>query len=242
MDLWPEKAGPRQPVDSSRGPTLTALLRAIQEIEGEFWVACFIRIRRIGSDELVATMRNATRSRAYIDIPLQHIDRSNAAHACGGKTSRHHIENLIDKLRAGIPGLACARPSSLDSPARLTRSSRRLLEFIDALDLNGSASSNIPGRRVAPRQKCQTKSRPRSRTRAIESRCRIQQKIAHELAREKSWTRLKLLVDQPHIGRTEADAPDVDARVVLSKPAPVGDSLAKQSLEAADTISWLGLL
>src|SRR6202140_3532543 len=32
MDLWSSKAGPRQPVDSSRGPTLTALLREIQKI------------------------------------------------------------------------------------------------------------------------------------------------------------------------------------------------------------------
>src|SRR5438128_6896579 len=38
MDLWREKAGPRQPVDSARGPTLTKLLREIQKIEGEFWV------------------------------------------------------------------------------------------------------------------------------------------------------------------------------------------------------------
>ena len=38
MDLWQAKAGPRQPVDSSRGPTLAALLREIQKIEGEFWV------------------------------------------------------------------------------------------------------------------------------------------------------------------------------------------------------------
>jgi len=30
-------------------------------------------------------------------------------------------------------------------------------------------------------------------------------------------------VDQPHIGRSEGDAPDVDARVVLSEPAPVGE-------------------
>src|SRR4026207_2221349 len=32
MDLWTAKAGPRQPVDSTRGPTLTGLLRQIQEI------------------------------------------------------------------------------------------------------------------------------------------------------------------------------------------------------------------
>jgi ribosomal protein S12 methylthiotransferase len=51
----------------------------------------------------------------------------------------------------------------------------------------------------------------------------IQQKIAYELAREKVGRKLKILVDQPHSARTEADAPDVDGRVVLSKPAPVGE-------------------
>src|SRR6266536_5442942 len=38
MDLWSAKAGPRQPIDSARGPTLAALVRETQEIEGEFWV------------------------------------------------------------------------------------------------------------------------------------------------------------------------------------------------------------
>ena len=51
----------------------------------------------------------------------------------------------------------------------------------------------------------------------------LQQKIAHEIAREKIGSELKLLVDQPHVARTEADAPDVDARVILSKAAPVGE-------------------
>ncbi|MBA3650693.1 MAG: radical SAM protein, partial [Chthoniobacterales bacterium] len=38
MDLWAEKAGPRQPVDSSRGLTLSALLREMEEVAGEFLV------------------------------------------------------------------------------------------------------------------------------------------------------------------------------------------------------------
>jgi ribosomal protein S12 methylthiotransferase len=50
----------------------------------------------------------------------------------------------------------------------------------------------------------------------------LQQSIAHDLAREKIGSELKLLVDQPHIARSEADAPDVDARVVLAQSAPVG--------------------
>jgi ribosomal protein S12 methylthiotransferase len=56
----------------------------------------------------------------------------------------------------------------------------------------------------------------------------IQQRIAHEIAREKIGRELKLLVDQPHIARTEADAPDVDARVILSKAAPVGEFITRK--------------
>jgi ribosomal protein S12 methylthiotransferase len=55
----------------------------------------------------------------------------------------------------------------------------------------------------------------------------MQQSIAHDLAREKIGSELKLLVDQPHIARSEADAPDVDARVVLSDPAPVGEFIRR---------------
>src|SRR5207302_4243004 len=74
MDLWPEKAGPRQPVDSSRGPTLAALLRAIQEIEGDFWVRLLYTHPAHWSDELIATIAECGKVARYIDIPLQHID------------------------------------------------------------------------------------------------------------------------------------------------------------------------
>ena len=56
----------------------------------------------------------------------------------------------------------------------------------------------------------------------------IQQKIAHEFAREKVGRELKLLVDQPHIARTPADAPDVDARVILSSPATPGEFVRRK--------------
>ncbi len=51
----------------------------------------------------------------------------------------------------------------------------------------------------------------------------VQQTIAHDVAREKIGSELKLIVDHPHMARSEGDAPDVDTRVVLSKPAPVGE-------------------
>jgi tRNA A37 methylthiotransferase MiaB len=51
----------------------------------------------------------------------------------------------------------------------------------------------------------------------------VQQRIAREIASANVGRELRLLVDQPLIARTESDAPDVDARVILSEPAIVGE-------------------
>src|SRR5207248_7377552 len=101
MDLWPTKAGPRQPIDSRHGPTLAALLRNIQQIEGEFWVRLLYTHPAHWSDELIETIRQCDKVARYIDIPLQHIDDS-VLRRMRRETSRSHIENLIYKLRAGI--------------------------------------------------------------------------------------------------------------------------------------------
>src|SRR5213080_461329 len=96
MDLWQVKAGPRQPVDSTHGPTLAALLREIQKIEGEFWVRLLYTHPAHWSDELIETIAGCDKVARYIDIPLQHIDES-VLRRMRRETSRAHIENLIRK-------------------------------------------------------------------------------------------------------------------------------------------------
>jgi ribosomal protein S12 methylthiotransferase len=222
MDLWPEKAGPRQPVDSSRGPTLAALLRAIQEIEGEFWVRLLYTHPAHWSDELITTIAECDKVARYIDIPLQHIDES-MLHRMRRETSRDHIENLIDKLRAGITGLALRTTFIVGFPGETDAEFEVLLEFIQRTRFerlgifkysqeDGSRAAKMPDQIPAKIKNA------RHQTAML-----IQQKIAYELARKKVGRELKILVDQPHSARTEADAPDVDGRVVLSKPAPVGE-------------------
>ena len=51
----------------------------------------------------------------------------------------------------------------------------------------------------------------------------LQQEIAREIASAQVGRELRLLVDQPLMARTEADAPEVDCRVLLAEAAPVGD-------------------
>ena len=222
MDLWPQKAGPRQPVDSMRGPTLAALLREIQNIEGEFWVRLLYTHPAHWSNELIETIAGCDKVARYIDIPLQHIDES-VLRRMRRETSRAHIENLIHKLRAGIPGVTLRTTFIVGFPGETDGEFASLLDFIQQSKFErlgifkysqeeGSRAAKMPGQIPA-----------RIKNARFRDAMSVQQQIAQDIARERVGMELKLLVDQPHFARSEGDAPDVDARVVLSKAAPVGE-------------------
>jgi ribosomal protein S12 methylthiotransferase len=227
MDLWSEKAGPRQPVDSARGPTLTALLREIQEVEGEFWVRLLYTHPAHWSDELIETIAEYDKIARYIDIPLQHIDES-MLQRMRRETSKEHIENLIERLRAGIPGLAIRTTFIVGFPGETDEEFETLLEFIERVRFErlgifkysqeeGSRAAKLPDQIPA-----------RIKNARYRTAMSVQQKIAHEIAGEKIGGELRMLVDQPLVARTEADAPDVDARVILSQVAPVGEFISRK--------------
>ena len=182
------------------------------------------------SDELIETIAECDKVARYIDIPLQHIDES-VLGRMRRETSRARIEDLVRKLRADIPGLTLRTTFIVGFPGETDAEFEALSDFIrrsrfERLGIfkysqeEGSRAARMPGQ-VPARKEC-----------TLSSGDGDEQSIAHDLAREKIGSELKLLVDQPHIARSEADAPDVDARVVLSEPAPVGDFIRRTVTEA----------
>lgn len=222
MDLWAEKAGPRQPVDSARGPTLAALLREIEKIEGDFWVRLLYTHPAHWSDELIDTIACSTKVARYVDMPLQHIDHA-MLQRMRRETSRQHIEDLVRRLRAGIPGIALRTTFIVGFPGETDAQFEELTGFIERVRferLGVFKYSQEEGSRAA---KMDDQIPMKVKNARYRRAMILQQKIAHEIAREAVGKTLRILVDQPMIGRTEADAPDVDARVILSEAAPVGE-------------------
>ncbi len=222
MDLWAEKAGPRQPIDSARGPTLAALLREIEQVEGDFWVRLLYTHPAHWSDELIATIAQSRKLARYLDMPLQHIDEAMLGRM-RRETSRAHIEDLILRLRAGIPGIALRTTFIVGFPGESDAEFETLLEFIARVRferLGIFKYSQEEGSRAArmPNQISATQKNARYRKAMT-----LQQKIAREIAAEKVGCELKLLVDEPFVARTDADAPDVDTRVLLTEAGPVGE-------------------
>src|SRR5262249_41761827 len=184
MDLWAAKAGPRQPVDSGRGPTLTALLREIEQIEGEFWVRLLYTHPAHWSDELITAIAENEKVARYIDIPLQHIDET-MLDRMRRETSRAHIEDFIVRLRPRIPGVAIRTTFIVGFPGETEKEFANLLDFIqetrfDRLGIfkysqeEGSRAAKLPDQISA----AEKNSRYR---RAM----MFQQQIAREIAAEK---------------------------------------------------------
>jgi ribosomal protein S12 methylthiotransferase len=222
MDLWEQKAGPRQPVDSSRGPTLCRLLEELDQIEGDFWIRLLYTHPAHWSDEVITTIAQSKKIARYVDMPLQHIHEEMLG-LMRRETSRQHIEDLIVRMREGIPGLAIRTTFITGFPGETDEHFASLLEFIERVRFErlgvfkysqeeGSRAAKMDGQIPAS-----VKNKRHARA------MKLQQRIARELADAQKGQTIKVLVEQPQVARSEHDAPDVDCRVLLESPLPVGE-------------------
>ena len=221
MDLWEEKAGPRQPVDSARGPTLTRLLERIEAIPGEFWVRLLYTHPAHWSQELIDAIAASSKVAKYVDMPLQHIDEE-MLRMMHRETSRQHIEDLIHAIREGIPGIALRTTFIVGFPGETEEHFESLLEFIERTRferLGIFTYSQEEGSRAA---KMDGQVPPAVKNARYRRAMTLQQKIAAEIAQSMVGREINVFVEEPLIARSESDAPDVDTRVLLSRSAPVG--------------------
>jgi ribosomal protein S12 methylthiotransferase len=221
MDQWEQRANPTQPVDSSRGPTLSTLIRELQDIPGDFWIRLLYTHPAHWSDELIHTIAQCDKVARYIDMPLQHI-HEDMLRDMRRETSRRHIEDLIARLRAGIPGLALRTTFIVGFPGETDEHFQSLLAFIESVRFErlgvftysreeSSRAANMPGQVPA-----------RTRQARFRKAMRLQQRIAREIAAAQVGKTLRVLVEDSRAARTQADAPDVDTQVLLTAPALAG--------------------
>jgi ribosomal protein S12 methylthiotransferase len=222
MDTWEQRPNPRTPVDSSRGTALTTLLRQLNAIEGDFWIRLLYTHPAHWSDELIRTIAECPKVARYIDIPLQHI----SDHMLGKmqrETSGDYIRGLIARIRAGIPGIAVRTTFIVGFPGETDADVTELCDFISATKferLGVFRYSQEDGTRAAKMEQqlpAKTKEARWHRTMAL------QQHIAAEVSKTYVGRTLKVLVEEPGVARGEADAPDIDGRIYVSRDLPVGE-------------------
>ena len=114
------------PKDSA---TLCTLLKELNDLEGDFWIRLLYTHPAHWTDGLIGTMSECSKVARYVDMPLQHIHPV-MLERMRRETSREHIEDLIHRIRAGIPGIAIRTTFIVGFPGETDAIFESLLEFV----------------------------------------------------------------------------------------------------------------
>ena len=223
MDRWEDgRPNPRSPVDSTRGESLSSLVRALNDIEGDFWIRLLYTHPAHWSDELIETIAQCKKVARYVDMPLQHIS-DHMLTQMRRETDGAYIRDLIRRVREGIPDIAIRTTFIVGFPGETEEDFEELLEFIDEAKFERAGIfeySQEDGTRAAKMEE-QVNESTRQR-RWNDAMATIQSRLEkhNETLIGKN---LRVLVEERGIARSEMDAPDIDTTVYVDKSLPVGE-------------------
>ena len=109
--------------------TICTLLRELNALPGDFWIRLLYTHPAHWTDDLIRTIAECTKVARYVDMPLQHI-HENMLERMRRETSQKYIEDLVQKIRAGIPGIALRTTFIVGFPGETEASFEALLNFI----------------------------------------------------------------------------------------------------------------
>lgn len=127
----PEKFSAATKSLAADATTICTLLRELNALPGDFWIRLLYTHPAHWTDELIQTLAECPKVARYVDIPLQHI-HENMLERMRRETSRQYIEDLIQRIRAGVPGIALRTTFIVGFPGETEACFNSLLEFIRA--------------------------------------------------------------------------------------------------------------
>lgn len=223
MDRWVgERPGRRSGVDSEKGESLASLLRALDEIEGDFWVRVLYTHPAHWSDELIDAFAECAKVVPYVDIPLQHIS-DNMLKAMNRETGGDYVRDLIRRIRGKNPGIALRTTFIVGFPGESDDDMDELLDFVEEFKFERAGvftySKEENTKAYGMKDHVHHRTKQRRQNELME--------ILHALSAERNQSyigkTIKVLVDSPGVARSASDAPDIDGAVLVDKALPVGE-------------------
>lgn len=221
------------------------LLGKLTEIEKVEWVRLLYAYPTEVDDELVALLAAGGKVLPYIDVPIQHAS-DRVLQLMKRRSSKAQIEDMIGRLRRASPEIVIRTTMIVGFPGETEVDFQELLDFvaehrIDRLGAftyspeEGSAAFAL-GDAVAPEVREERLHRLMS----------LQKEIARERNQRFVGRNIRVLVEDPGegaetaIGRSHADAPEIDGRVYVSGGPVAAGSMVEVAISRADAYDLHG--
>ena len=240
--------------DSSRyglergdGASLTALLREIDRLDGDFWVRVLYTHPLHTGDDLLETLASSRHVVPYLDMPIQHVATNVLQAMRRGMTGPQLTARLRD-IRRNFPSLTLRTTVLLGFPGETDDDFRQLLDFVQdfRFDRLGafafSPEDGTPAMRLladAP----DTRTAELRRDAILETQLDIAAENNRRLVGKTQSLLLEEQLDATHwLARSQADAPEVDQTITVAsrrkRPAFISATITAAhdcDLEARET-------
>jgi ribosomal protein S12 methylthiotransferase len=227
-------------VDLYGRPRLAELLRELDQVEGIDWIRVLYNYPNYFTDELYETLASSSKVLAYLDMPLQHIN-DRMLKLMNRRHTREETEAIVRRLRETIPRLVLRTTFIVGFPGETEAEFEELLAFVESARFERlgvfpySFEPDTPSAKLPGHLPEGVKAARRDRVMAA------QQPIAFAFNESLVGQRLDVLIDGPApegpglwVGRTFADAPDVDGVAYVQGNGLEAGDLAACEVVAAD--------
>ena len=199
---------------------LHILLRRLCQIEGLVWIRILYCYPEEIYPELVQTIREEPKICHYLDIPIQHAD-DRILKRMGRRTNRAMLEKIIAGLREQIPDIAIRTTLITGFPGETEEEHRNLMDFVRTMKFDRlgvftySQEEGTPAARMEDQIDEETKKNRR------DDLMTLQQEVSEERGHSMIGKTLPVFVegymsaDDVYVGRSYADAPDIDGLVFI---------------------------
>ncbi len=211
--------------DRYGSPCLPKLLEHLAKVPGIRWIRILYAHPAHVSDDLIGAIRDLEPVVKYMDLPLQHIS-DRLLSLMRRETDGVYIRRLVDRFRSEVPGMAIRTTFITGFPGETEAEVEELAGFLRQARFERvgiflySPEPKTPSEKMPDQLPEPVKQERRDRL------MKLQREISEEMNQRWLGQTVEVLVDEAqgerlYLGRTYADAPEVDGQVFLKSTEPL---------------------
>ncbi len=201
-------------------PRLAQLLRELEAVDGLEWIRLMYLYPLHFDDALIDTIAASERIIPYLDMPLQHINDA-MLKRMQRRVNREAILELLGKLRGRIDNLALRTTLITGFPGETDEQFAELKDFVAEARFERMGAFTYSLEPGTPAEKLPGHLPEELKRQRQDELMQLQQQIAFDYADSLRGYELDVLIDEQlqtgqYLGRTYADAPEIDAVVFVA--------------------------
>lgn len=194
------------------------LLKRLSDVNGIEWIRLHYAFPGGFPLDVLDVMNERKNVCNYLDIPLQHISDNMLKSMRRGTTKEKTIE-LIDTIRAKVPGIAIRTTLIAGYPGETEKDHEEMLRWVEETKFDRLGIFTYSHEENTHAFELKDDVSEKLKKKRADAVMKIQQEISFQLNKQKIGNEYQVLFDRKEsnyfIGRTEFDSPDVDNEVLV---------------------------